>query len=452
MKSLHPPFSVARLYIVISPSFAFADQVAPLVSTAKKILGEVEMVVVLPLPQLPGQFNSNWFPAQTISHHTKAVTFRTYSGAWVTTDSLSVAKRVSRLARPFGRVANRLRSKGFLALSRLFSFLEWASVEVNTSAHYSRQLTSEICTRPALAILDITEVRKPYFYELVCTLQDIPCISINHGIDIIEPSREPIRIPSGGEFDNLLSATVLLLQSRGEERHYLESFGERLPTTLKAGVPRHSPDWRTELGMNERPSPTDSARSILLISRPSGTTYLPLDRKLRALRMVRDLAVKYGFEITVKLHPKETDEKLYRRVLGSGRGKVKWRFSYKHVLALASPSTVVITFHSGVPLDLQLLGVSSIQLLNLEGLPEYEVPGGLRDSKGRPTNSYGHAGAVLVASDSQELENHVERILSEPSLVLKQISGSYDTEFFPPPDLYDLMVSAISESLTKRND
>jgi hypothetical protein len=259
-------------------------------------------------------------------------------------------------------------------------------------------------------------------------LAGVPRFSLHHGIDVVVPA----------------PTTTPLIHPNAEARTYLYADTERAayhhnhgldPSGLAVvGIPRHDPAWLAQVVAASRARhdvPWEG--SVLVISRPAGSSYLPLERKVAALRALhRIVCDELGLRLVIKPHPKEGDDGAIDAALPSGEEGRTWMRSAAHPFHLARHSVAAVAFHSGVVVDMLALGVPVIELIDVRGLARHDGADAARDELGRPQfSSFRRAGMVLAAHDADELRDAMHRILDEPDAVLAQLRSARDRVFAP---------------------
>ncbi|MEX0741465.1 MAG: hypothetical protein WD079_01625, partial [Phycisphaeraceae bacterium] len=171
--------------------------------------------------------------------------------------------------------------------------------------------------------------------------------------------------------------------------------------------------------------------NVTLLSRPSRNALLPRHRKIAALRTIHEvIADDLGYHLLIKLHPKETDRRVFTEAFPPDSMGKTWQFSRAHPWHLASHSEFAICFASGVPIDLIRLKVPTIAYLDLEGLASFDVPDAPRDRDGRIIHDAFHKdGLVLPASNSDDLRAQAHRIKDDRDAVIESLLHAYRRVF-----------------------
>ena len=259
-------------------------------------------------------------------------------------------------------------------------------------------------------------------------LAGVPRFSLHHGIDVVVPA----------------AIAAPLVDPDAEARTYLYAEAERAayhhnhgldPSSLAViGVPRHDPAWLDRVVDASRARhdvPWDG--TVLVISRPAGSSYLPAERKIAALRALhRVVCGELGLRLVIKPHPKEGDDGTIAAALPADEEGRTWMRSAAHPFHLARHSVAAVAFHSGVVVDMLALGVPVVELMDVRGLAAHDGADAVRDTLGRPQfSSFRRAGMIVPAHDADELRAALQRILEEPDAVLAALRTARDRVFAP---------------------
>jgi hypothetical protein len=259
-------------------------------------------------------------------------------------------------------------------------------------------------------------------------LAGVPRFSLHHGIDVVVPATTatPLMDPS--------AEARTYLYAEAERAAYQHNHGLDPSGLAVVGIPRHDPAWLDRVVAASRTRhdvPWEG--TVLVISRPAGSSYLPLERKVAALRALHSVVCdELGLRLVIKPHPKEGDDGTIDVALPAAEEGRTWMRSAAHPFHLARHSVAAVAFHSGVVVDMLALGVPVIELIDVRGLAPHDGADATRDELGRPQfSSFRRAGMVLAAHDADELNDAMRRILEEPDAVLAQLRAARDRVFAP---------------------
>ncbi len=105
---------------------------------------------------------------------------------------------------------------------------------------------------------------------------------------------------------------------------------------------------------------------VFLISRHAEKKYLPTHQKLEYLKIIKSKIIdELNLKLVIKMHPKEKYENYFNLVFGDKNRDKTWFISNNHPYALGKNSIFTITFFSGLSVDMDVIGKSNIELINL---------------------------------------------------------------------------------------
>ena len=282
--------------------------------------------------------------------------------------------------------------------------------------------------------MDINELEKPYFGAIKHIAASSNVLSITHGL-LPYQGYKVLNSSSTSWIQNRNGLQlVVCAQSTREVALYIKSFNLKKRDVLIAGIPRHHPDWMRHFSsITGHSTPIDGKDTILLVSRPGGSSYLPSDRKRINVETLREFADQHNLKILIKRHPKEKHERVFEQVLKKNNRGVKWDFTESHALE-ASPNIIfAVTFFSGVVLDLLQRGIPTIELLDLRELPDWDHKLVSRDILGHPIIEYREFGLVIGATTKQEFFAAAQAVMVETAATLEKLRLSYVENYRYPP-------------------
>lgn len=293
-----------------------------------------------------------------------------------------------------------------------------------------------------ITLFDICELSRPYnsdFYNNLCRSKSF---SILHGTGIrgIQTNRNLFNLEQARKANT--SNCTAYLHSDLEIPFYKENYNLGIDQIKLHGIPKHDENWICKLANIDS---VNEEKFIFIISRPTNE-WVTKERRLVFLDMIKSLALKYNFKLIIKLHPKETNKDLYKKVLNSGDYKINWKFSNSHPFALGKNCKFAISFYSGVPLDLLQLGVPTIELSDFTGIEHDDHSKSLRNKKGEAVREYRYLNLVLGASSLKEFEEHIVKILSNKSRVIDDLRKNYAKIFKIEKNSSDLISEEIKNA------
>ena len=109
--------------------------------------------------------------------------------------------------------------------------------------------------------------------------------------------------------------------------------------------------------------------------------------------------------------------------------KKSWEISTKHPFILGKNCEFAVSFYSGVPIDLIVFGVPTIELLDLKNIKGYDNEYALRDNNGEPVLNVRYLNLVLGTSSFKGFQEHVENILNDRDGVIDRLKEEYKKTF-----------------------
>jgi hypothetical protein len=291
-------------------------------------------------------------------------------------------------------------------------------------------------------LYDIYVQGKPALRPILDGLAGVPRFSLHHGIDVVVPAATPAPPPDPA------AEAHTYLYAEAERAAYRHNHGLDPAALEVVGIPRHEPAWLEQVVTASRARHDVTFQgAVLVISRPAGSSYLPRERKIAALRALHQVVcVELGLRLVIKPHPKEGEDGTIAAALPAEEEGQRWQRSAAHPFHLARHSVAAVAFHSGVVVDMLALGVPVVELIDVRGLAEHDRPGVARDADGRPQfSSFRRAGMVLAAHDSDELGAALRRILAAPEVVLEELRAARDRVFAPCTGAIGRIVDDLAE-------
>jgi hypothetical protein len=330
---------------------------------------------------------------------------------------------------------------GFLAAARAAAPRRWLP-PLPTVEQFRRRTQPRRLARPEARLLyDIHLHEKNRIAPLLATLGDIPRFSHNHGLEL-----EVIKSRRVAPFDPY-NVTAAFLYGPSEIEAYARNFGLAEKALCVVGIVRHEPAWvKKVIDKSAELHHLPFDEFALVISRPAGSSYLPRERKIRALSALHEVMwEEHRVPLVFRTHPKEHDDGTFAVALPKETEGLSWVRSGAHPFHLATQSRIGITFLSGVAIDLVALGVPVIELLDVRGLPEHDNSDTRRDKDGRILfGPYRGANFVVPADDFEDLRGAAARILNDRLTETSRLSREVQSRISRPPNSTARMLSLLS--------
>ena len=424
----------ATLVVLAAPSLGILDNWLPVMAAARERYPDWRITVVVPERGTLREVRVDDTVVGLVDELCDDVIVPAADGGWLRFAGLAEARAATDAERRGERALAALAAAAWRLRRRRLDVVPRAlrpalrPLRPRSLRGAATSLRSAIGPSPRLCY-DVYVHLKPSTRPVLAALGDAPRFSLHHGIDVIvRPS----------------SAAVPTDAPRLERRVYLHADVERtvyatahgVPDAAMrvVGVPRHAPWWvdRVVAASEARHTvPWDDA--VLVVSRPAGSSYLPTDRKEAALRALHRVVVgELGLRLVIKPHPKEGDDGTVARALPAAEEGVTWMRSGAHPFHLARRSVAAVAFHSGVVVDLVMLGTPVVELIDVRGLPRHDVPDAVRDARGRPMfSAFRQRGMVLPADDADDLRLQLRRCRDDRDAVVAELRSAV-TAVFPP--------------------
>jgi len=368
------------------------------------------------------------------------IIFRTYSGRWAISESMTFGSKVNKLNRLSLSLHNLERRllRGRLSTFRLFSLMGRVLHRVLVFLFRLSELLKLIrfvdigvCCNGVDGILyDVTVEEKPVNQEFLVAASNIPKFSMMHGLGALWTKAT---LECNKKSLERKDVTVYV-SSELERKGYNRCFGVPDENIVHAGIPRHDRDWIEYVcGNSCRVDEHGFDNYVFIIGRPA-SRYLPPKRKAESLRVIYDVLVRqHKFTLVVKAHPKEDliglDGEIYNNALGSSNYKIDWMYSKSHPFVLGKGAMFCVSFYSGVINDMLALNKPTIEYLDLRDIPDYDNSESLRDDNGDPVLSERKAGLVLGVNDKEGFIRNVDKIINKREFVISSLTDVYNNYY-----------------------
>ena len=187
-----------------------------------------------------------------------------------------------------------------------------------------------------ITLLDIFEADKVYNKELIKIVLGKNNFSIKHG-SIPQETKSKLK-----KKKIKFNKSMIFAFSKNEINYYRDIYGVNLDQIKVFGNPKHDKDWINYIINNDKIKEFKK-KYIFVISRPV-TDYLPIDKKIKFLNMIKIVAKQYDYKVIIKLHPKEKLDKIFVDVFGESEHNKSWEISNKHPLVLGKYCEFAVSF------------------------------------------------------------------------------------------------------------
>ena len=414
-----------KLIFLCSPNWGVVDTWMPIINKIKKIDNSCQIELLILKSSMIRLLDLNSFLIQELTSKVSGVVFVSYTNNLIKCDTLDTVASINKhiFYWPFIKLNNRGRLKRLFAypllmLTKILQFWEKIFLKQGSILSY-RELLDNISG----LLYDIHESEKEYYLSFAKHIKGIPKFSIFHGLEIEKHLQtiklEPIKSNSNSS---------VYIFSKKDRKYYKDRFGIDDNRIIFSGIPKYDITWISYIKKYCDNSDMKWENYVTLISRPSISPYLPIRRKYQALMAIKELIIdKMGKKVVIKIHPKQSDVRIYFDVLGRETYNIEWCFSNSHPFVLSSKSDFGISFYSGVVIDF-LFGssVPSIEYLDMVDIPECDNDLSLRDKKGYPVFGYRFNEVVLGANNYDEFANNVKLIMNDKEQVVNTLINNFN--------------------------
>ena len=390
--------------LLCAPSLGILDNWLPVLHAARAEHPDCRIVALIPdreaLAQLDAADTAHALADEVID----ATLVPLHGGRWMLTDGFLSAVDDARPRRLFPRL--------------------------RTRAQRARSTNPSALAGPDARVLyDIHLHKKANLGPLLDALGDTPRFSHNHGIEL--EASDALRV-APKDPENVRAAFVY---GPSEVEPYAHNFGLEPSSIDVVGIVRHEPEWVRRVIERSRGLHTLPFEDFaLVVSRPAGSSYLPHDRKVAALRALHQVAWReHGLPLVLRTHPKEHEDGTLADAFPAEEEGVSWALSRAHPFHLATRSRLGVTFLSGVSVDLVALGVPVVELLDVRGLPEHDRPDARRDADGRVLFGPYRRDALVIAADGvEDLRVALAAITADRGASLAPLTRAFRARFADP--------------------
>lgn len=429
---------------IVSPNFGIMEQWLPVLSELKRKRSEINLIALFPTARIAAQIKPDNLLVDIAEDVFDNVIFKSWYGAWVLSDSFYGVKELQKKhAQPVLTKVLLNILKGKKEYKKIESFVERLSEKAARYYYSAQNVDLEMTVQNVKAVCFdiIIDGKKGHFKEIKKVFYDKAWFSMRQGVDMV------LRVNKASHKDgdkpiNRIQNVTTYIYSEEEKPRYKSLCGLEEHEMKVIGVPRHQKKWINYILKRSENNEVPESPYIFIVSRPIGPDNSPfsLKKRLKHLEEIKKLAGEIGYNIVVRLHPKETKDGLYEQVFGLNTYNKKWFISKSHPYILGLNSEFCIIFDSSIAIDMAVLGVPVVQLINYEGT---EHVGRIKDSFGNTISPLQLYGFALGASSYGGLENKALKIISSRKDVCFQLKSNYENVFKSTDDPVELIVNDI---------
>lgn len=341
-------------------------------------------------------------------------------GRWRRFDSLSSAQRYGRNLRK-QRVFRVLHSASHYQFTRARRVL--ARWFLRQKVREFERCRAVLCD---VSVMTKGRLRESFSRGLMAVTAEAEWFSLPHGIDPMLPRTESSGAPPN--IDVLRQRLTRVYSSSQKDSEILRkglSLGEH--QIAVTGIPRHDP-WHAP--QKSRYITEVEQPFIFVASRPSDMGFFHSSKKVKAVTAVNRMATELGYNILIRQHPIETDQTLFREILGSHLEGATWSFTGESPATVGARAEFAVVFHSSTIVDLVAASVPCVELFDTRGLK----PGTQLVEIGakQPVSKYVYYGLALPAHSHPTLRDQAGRIMRNREMVIKSQWDNYLKVFSSP--------------------
>lgn len=437
-------------YIVFncSPNLGLLDNWLPIIYTLQKKLPNVKFVFFTPIPNVIEQIDLESNLVEIANDIFDITVFKSQSGVWLSANNFNEAKIInSKYKFTITKFLKRVFTK--IKIYFAISIIEKMQRMLSNILYKKNIYELNYLTNKELVVLfDITEIEKKYNDELLkVTLKNYK-FSICHAVNI-----NGMRSTANSHFKKkYINNSIAYIFSKQEKQFYQNKYLLNDNSIHLYGIPRHEKNWINFLLSKEKDKKPDfNDDYIFIISRPTGAT-VSRDKKIESIIDIKKLSEKYNLKLVIKLHPKELKDNTFEEVLGKENYSKTWVYSNKHSFVLGKSCKFAICFYSGVPVDMIMIGVPTIERLDLSEVSQYNEKNSLRDKFGNPVTEFRYLGLVLGASNYEQMQKHVNDIINSREEVIARLKNKYLENFAYTEGINDIISDEIYNALNEKVD
>lgn len=430
--------ATVKVAIICSPSATVLEQVLPVAVAMRTRDSSTQFLCIFPRPGSIRWNRKNWTTIRVFNQLGARAAYPLSPSLWIEQNGLIVRGSGSNVLRRLSTLAfflqSQSRTRALLVVEIFLAIL--APLLLGRIPKNIEQITQGAKT----VLWDSTSIGRAFIAPLHPFLSRVKGFSWYHG-----PGRyKSVNVTNDLQKSILRENTTIYCHSPQEVKQYQQTLGVPLGRIKTVGITRHHPDWIEALRSFEPDlETTDKKSTLLIISREEKVERIPPDRKIQYLRDIRDASEHLGLRIKVKPHPRESNFDHYYDVFGPEGSGHLWSLTDKQITLLAQETLFAVCFRSYACLDLTVMGVPTIERLDLIGLPGYDNESSLRDNSGAPILEIRRDGHVLGASTSEEFFSRVNQVVTNYEASVRVLQDSYHAYYYTPITSPDTIANTI---------
>ena len=255
-------------------------------------------------------------------------------------------------------------------------------------------------------------------------------LSYHHAIKIHTPQDSNENPEYKNEFHSIYTNTNLLTLSQHENKYWLNKLNGKVEKIVPVGILRHQQSWILKI---QSSTVHEYENHVLLITRPKISLYLKEEDKIEALKDILMLQKNLNLaKIIIRLHPKETEKKLYFKIFGKDNYKKSWEFTDLHPFIASKKALMCICLsHSNVIYDMNVLNIPVIIRKNIKTYNEYYHR--------KTSEPIVNLGMVNLTKNYFELYNETKKIIAERENYIIKQNSAYNAYFEKPNNLDSIL-------------
>jgi hypothetical protein len=432
---------INHIVLNCSPHLGLLDNWLPILYQIKLKHPDIRFTFVAPVEQVIKAIDLQSSTIEVSSEIFSSVIFKTCSGSWVCVKNFSKAKEISK----------KYRCK-FLNIIKFFlhrvnaDFLKFRieNMQLKVSNFFLKKYIFDLENLQDFVLcFDLTDSNKKYNQTLMELAISKQKFSIFHGLNV-----NGMRGCTSTS-NNYSLFTMVYSYSAKENFYYQKKFMLKSEAVHSYGIPRHNANWISFLKSKEANKDSSFDEYVLFISRPIGAT-ISNEERIGYLLNIKKMLNKLNLKLVIKRHPKESNDKVFEKIFGKENYLSTWEYSSQNLLTHGDSCKFAVCLYSGVPLDLLMIGIPTIEMLDLKNVKHYEAYDLLKNKYGDPVTECRYFGFVLGASNYNQLEHHAIDVMLNKNLAVSNLLSNYHCIFPSKKNIINKISDEIFHSMEKK--